>query len=522
MKTQPWLRLLAALLLAKLLLHLYLNGQWSFHRDELLYLALGRRPAWGFASVPPGIGFWAWLGDRVLGGSVEGIRLIATLFGTATVLLTGLMAREMLPAGERSGRFAMLLVGLAGLVSGAFLRPCMLFMPVVFDVFYWALMCWLLMGYLRTEKRSWLWWFGLAAGFGLLNKYSVLILLFSLLPGVLFISRNRRIFSQPALYGAAGLALLLFFPNLLWQWEHRFPVVRHMSALATTQFAHVSLESFFGDQLRFFLPALPVWLAGLYFLLFGKEASVWRLFGWMYLTVLAVLLFFSAKSYYSLGAYPVLVAAGAAYLERLSAQNYRWIRVAAPAFILLSGIFTMPAALPLLPPEQEARFIQGLSKMPGLQGILRWEDGNYYALPQDYADMLGWEELGKKAGEIWQAIPDKNTAAIYADSYGQAGAIEQFGKKYGVREVLCFSDNYRYWLPDSLPANFQTLIYVNDELGDDMPGFFGKIEKIWELDMPLSRQHGDQIYRCQYPTPAFFERIHTAIRQARREEEIAD
>ncbi|MBK8923098.1 MAG: glycosyltransferase family 39 protein, partial [Saprospirales bacterium] len=200
MKTQPWLRLLAALLLAKLLLHLYLNGQWSFHRDELLYLALGRRPAWGFASVPPGIGFWAWLGDRVLGGSVEGIRLIATLFGTATVLLTGLMAREMLPAGERSGRFAMLLVGLAGLVSGAFLRPCMLFMPVVFDVFYWALMCWLLMGYLRTEKRSWLWWFGLAAGFGLLNKYSVLILLFSLLPGVLFISRNRRIFSQPALY----------------------------------------------------------------------------------------------------------------------------------------------------------------------------------------------------------------------------------------------------------------------------------------------------------------------------------
>jgi 4-amino-4-deoxy-L-arabinose transferase-like glycosyltransferase len=520
MPNRTWLHLLLAFIAAKLLFHLSINAQWSFHRDELLYLALGRHLDWGYASVPAGIGFWAWIGDTILGGSVWAVRLISTLFGTATVLLTGLMAREFLPK-ETSGKFAMLLVGLAGLTSGAFLRPCLLFQPVVFDVFYWTLLCWLFLRFINTEKSGWLLAFGAAAGLGLLNKYTVLIFLFAMLPGLL-LSKHRRIFSDKKFYLAAALALVILAPNIAWQAAHRFPLFRHFGELAESQFAHVTLVGFLGDQLRFFLPALPVWLAGLYFLLVKKAVAKWRIFGWMYLTLLAVLLFFSAKSYYSLGAYPVLMAAGAASFERFTNEKMRWIRFALPAFMLLTGIGTMPAALPLLPPQQEAAFVKNLAKLPGLQDILRWEDGNQYALPQDYADMLGWEELAQKTGKTWQSLPDKASSAIYADSYGQAGAVEHFGKKYGVPPVLSFSDNYRYWLPDSMPVNFHTLLYINDELGDDMPGFFQKIEKVWELDMPLSRQHGDQLYRCEGPTPAFFERINTAIEAAKRGEEIED
>jgi len=521
MKKLGWFQILLAFLTLKFLLHLWLNGQWSFHRDELLYLALGKHLDWGYASVPAGIGFWAWLGDSVLGGSVEAIRLISTLFGTATVLLTGLMAKEMLPKQAGPGRVAMFVVGLAGLTCGAFLRPSMLFQPVVFDIFYWTLLCWLFLKFINTEKSSWLLCFGAAAGLGLLNKYTVLMLLFAMLPGILF-TRQRRIFFDKKFYLAVGLALLIFSPNIAWQAEHRFPVFRHMSELAATQFAHVSRSDFFNDQLRFFLPALPVWLCGLYFLLVKKDTAQWRIFGWMYLMVLAILLFFRAKSYYSLGAYPVLIAAGAAFIERLTAQKMKWIRYALPVFMLAIGALVLPVALPLFPPEQEADFMKKMAKAPGLEGILRWEDGNRYALPQDFADMLGWEEMAAAAGKTWQNIPDKSAAAIYADSYGQAGAIEHFGKKYGVPNVLSFSDNYRYWLPNSLPADFQTLIYVNGELGDDMPGFFQKIEKVWELDMPLSRQHGDQIYLCHGPKPAFFERMNTAIERAKREEEIDD
>ncbi len=521
MKKLNWIQLLAVLLIAKLALHLCLNGQWSFHRDELLYLSLGRHLDWGYASVPAGIGFWAWLGGEVLGGSVWVVRLISTLFGIGTVLLTGLMAKEMLPKGEGTGSFAMLVVGLAGLTCGAFLRPCMLFQPVVFDVFYWTLLCWLFLKYITTERSALLLWFGAAAGIGLLNKYTVGMLLFAMLPGVLF-TKQRRMFSSKHFYLAMGLALLVFSPNIAWQVAHDFPVLRHMSELAATQFAHVSVGNILVDQLTFFASALPVWLCGFYFLLFKKAAAPWRSFGWMYLMVLAVLLFFNAKSYYSLGAYPVLLAAGAAFLEQATQHRRRWLRVALPVFMLLVGAMGLPISLPLLPPAKEADLMKKLAWLPGVEGSLRWEDGQQYPLPQDFADMLGWEELGQKVGETWQRIPDKSTAAIYADSYGQAGAIEQFGKAYQVPDVLCFSDNYRYWLPDSLSADFKTLIYVNDELGDDMQGYFQTIEKVWELDMPLSRQHGDKVYLCQNPTPAFFERINTAIMQAKNEEEIAD
>ena len=40
----------------------------------------------------------------------------------------------------------------------------------------------------------------------------------------------------------------------------------------------------------------------------------------------------------------------------------------------------------------------------GFESRLRWEDGKYYALPQDYADMNGWEELTQKVAKIYQLL----------------------------------------------------------------------------------------------------------------------
>lgn len=517
MRNINWKHILAIFLFAKLLLHFYVNTLWSFHRDEFLYLALGRHLDWGFASVPPAIGFWGWLTGEVLGGSVAVVRMVPLLFGVGTLWLTGLIAREMLPS-ENSGRFSMVVIGLTGLLGGAFLRPSMMFMPVICDIFYWTLVCWLFLKYIKTGDQKWLLWTGLATGLAFLNKYAILILLFAFLPGVLF-TKQRKIFQQRGLYLAILIALILASPNILWQAQNGFPVFRHIGELATTQFVNVSKSAIIFDQLMFFIPALPVWLAGLYFLLFRNEAQQWRMFGWMYLMVMAVLLFFSAKSYYSLGAYPVLIAAGAAFIETKSTKK-QWIRFVLIVFMLAFGLLTMPAALPLFKPEKEAELTHKLVDLTGMEGILRWEDGELHPLPQDFADMIGWEELAKAVGQTVESIPDKSGVAIYAENYGQAGSIEHLGGLKGEVPVFSFSDAYSYWLPDSLPEGFKTLIYVNDELGDDMPGFFEKIEKVWELDMPLSRQHGNQIYKCENPTPAFFERINGAINAAKNHETV--
>ncbi|MEK7254269.1 MAG: glycosyltransferase family 39 protein, partial [Bacteroidota bacterium] len=514
MKKLTWLHVLLAFAAFKIIFHFSINGLWSFHRDELLYLALGMHLDWGYASVPPSIGFFGWLGSSGLGGSVEAVRLISTLFGTGIMVLTGLMAKEMLAPtsheqsliiNQQSGKFAMLLIGLTGLLSGAYLRPSMLFQPVVFDIFYWTLFSWLFLKYLNTEKPKWLLWLGVAFGLGLLNKYSVLLFAFGLLPGLLF-TKHRRLFASKYLYLAAGIALLIFLPNLVWQIKNHLPVIRHMSELAESQFANVTIAGFLIDQLTDNLPALPLWLAGLYFLLFKREGKRWRSMAWMYLTVVAALLVLSGKSYYTLGAYPVLIAAGASYFEQLTFAGRRWLRFAIPVFMLAVGLPFLPAVLPVFEPEKEARYFEKMKNVPGLQAPLRWEDGNYYPLPQDFADMLAWDELADLVGKTWQSLPDKSSAAIYAENYGQAGAIEHFGRlqvlsfkdtywigypgvplPYEIPQVLSFSDAYRYWLPDSLPANFQTLIYVNDELGDDMLSFFADIQEVGRLQTPYAR-----------------------------------
>ncbi|MCB0664555.1 MAG: glycosyltransferase family 39 protein [Saprospiraceae bacterium] len=520
LKRITWLHILLFLAAIKLILHFSTNTLWSLHRDALLYLALGRHLDLGYASVPPSIGFFSWVASNILGGSVFAVRLIPTIISTLTVVITGLIAHEMTRDLDTpsKGKFASLLVGIAGLTSGAFLRPGMMLQPVVFDIFYWTLICWLVIKYLNSENKKWLHWLGAGIGFGLLNKYSIGFLVFGFIPLLLF-TRHRKLFRNKDFYLMMGISFLIFLPNLIWQISHKLPVIRHMRELAATQFVNVTTSGFLFDQLFFFLPAVLIWIAGLYFLLFVPQARKWRGFAWMYFTVLLLLLFLSGKSYYTIGAYPVLIAAGAAYMEKLSGKKI-WIPAGLSALMLITALPRLPVILPIYSPEKEAAFFEKRKDSPIMESALRWEDGQLHTLPQDFADMLGWEEIAKAAGETWQQIPDKSRAAIYAENYGLAGAIEHFGKPYDVPEVLSFNDNYRYWLPDSLPPDFKTLIYINIELGDDMPGFFEKLEKVYEVDQPLSRQHGTLIYLCENPTPAFFERVDGAIRNAKNEEEI--
>ena len=80
---------------ATLTLHLVVAATTSYglHRDELLYLALGRHMDWGFLEVPPLIAALSRTLQETIGTSVFAVRLFPALSGAALVLLTGLMAR---------------------------------------------------------------------------------------------------------------------------------------------------------------------------------------------------------------------------------------------------------------------------------------------------------------------------------------------------------------------------------------------------------------------------------------------
>jgi hypothetical protein len=485
-----WMPILAVAA-AKLILHLVFIQNYGFHRDELLYMALGQHPAFGYWSNPPLLGWLSALVQNTLGGHLWSLRLVPALVMSGVVILTGLMAREM-----KGGRYAQFLAAFIAFFSPAFLRIGHMFMPVSIDIAFWTLYCWLLLRYLNTENLKYILYFGAAFGLGMLNKYSVGFFMVPLVVVLLF-SQHRDLLWKRSTGLAALLALLVFLPNLIWQFANDFPVIIHMTELKSTQLVNINIGDFLKDQLLMNAPSMLIWLAGLFYLLFHKAARGYRVMGWLYLAVLMLFILLKGKSYYTLGMYPVLMAAGAVFAERLI--PWLWLRALLPLLVAGGALPLLPVSLPIIPIEKTADYFRWVAEDLGLDGIVRWEDGRTYTLPQDYADMLGWKEIADLVKKAYELALEKNKLLIYAENYGQAGAIAHFYPE--LPDPVSFSDTYRLWAPRQIEAH--TLIYVNDELGQDVADFFGKVTKVGEVNNPISRQHGDMVFLCEQPKGDF-------------------
>lgn len=486
MKTLPRIALLFAL--AKIGLHLAAADKLGFHRDEFLYLALGCHLDWGFWSNGPFIGALSWASQALFGGSLLAVRLLPAFAGGGLVLLAGLMAREL-----GGGRFAQILCGAAMLLSVAWLRAFGMLMPVPFDVFFWALLSFFLLKWLKTNNPRWWWAVGAAAGLGFLNKYSLVFWAMGLFVALL-LTPQRRALATRGPWLAAGLALGITLPNLWWQWRYDFPAVGHMRELAESQLVHVEPLNFLIDQLLMQGPGgAVVWLAGLFFLLRAEAMRPYRVLGWHGVAVVAIFLILNGKSYYTLGVYPVLIAAGAVWWERFLQKT--GARAALVALVVGLALPLVPTGVPLWPAERLAGYFQWLD----LDAAVRWEDGALHALPQDYADMLGWPELAALADTALARARDPRNCLIYAENYGQAGAIAHLGHAPRGTLRASFSDSWKLWAPKKLPENVNTLIYVNDELGEDVAALFVDIQKIGEIQNPLARERGTAVWLCRQP-----------------------
>ena len=95
-------------------------------------------------------------------------------------------------------------------------------------------------------------------------------------------------------------------------------------------------------------------------------------------------------------------------------------------------------------------YFNTLNEKYGIDLGRRFEDGSIHSLPQDYADMLGWEEMTALADKAYQMMADKKSAFIYGENYGQAGAITVIGKKYGLPEAISFNESFQYWAPEAV------------------------------------------------------------------------
>jgi len=484
----------------KIGLNLLAISHFGFQRDELLHLALGDHLDWGFKEVPPFIALLAKISTTIFGDSVFATRIFSTIFSGLIIWFTGLIVIEL--GGKK---FAIALACLALIFSPAFAASGYLFQPVVFDQLWWVLTVYLLIRYLNTSLPIYIYLLGIVIGVGLLTKYTMAFFAIALILGLL-ITRQRKILWNRHILFAAIIALLLFLPNIIWQFQHHLPVVTHMKNLRSQQLDYISPSDFIKQQLTVNGIALFVWLIGFGFLLFSPRLRKFQFLAFAFILIFLFLLEMNGKNYYLFGAYPMLFAAGAYGFERwVKARSYV-LRTVVILFFTLPNLLLFPLALPVFSLDQTVSVFKFAGKNMNIN--IKWEDQKIHPLTQDYGDMLGWEEMTEKVANAYNNLTpeqQKNTQ-IYADNYGEAGAIHHFGKKYNLPNVACLNSSFTLWAPDDLNARY--IIYVDDKGGDNVKKFESQIDsytKIGEVETAYAREKGTGIFLLVNPKPAMNE-----------------
>ena len=481
-------KILILLGLLKIVIPYFLqNSFYEPHRDEFLYLAEGHHLARGFMEVPPMLSVFAWL-THVFGDGLFWIKLWPSLFGAATFITAGEIAISL---GGKT--FALLLIFLP-FIFGVYLRLFFLFQPNTPEVFFWTMIAYSTVRFVQTKKNKFLYLLGVSIGLGMLSKYSVSIFVASIFISLLF-TRHRTIFLKKHFWLAMIVGFVIFLPNLIWQYTEKFPVVYHMNELQRTQLQYISPLQFLIDQLLMNLPCVFIWLAGLWYVSFLKNGKNYRFIGWAYFFVIVLFLIGHGKNYYALGVYPVLFAFGSVHLEAFTTVKRKSLRRALVIFPILSGIYFIPLSLPIFKPDKLARFYSKVNMAK--TGFLKWEDLKDHPLPQDFSDMLGWEEMAQKVSKAYSLLSsqEKEDVFIFCNNYGMAGAVSYYAPKY--HYPAAFSDNasFLYWLP--LSKNITNMILVTDDPNEqqhDWAKGFKQIVKVDSITSAYARERGDYIY----------------------------
>ena len=418
-------------------IHLFANGNYGFFRDELYFIVCGRHPDWGYVDQPPLVPLLAAGSYALSGGALMAFRLMPALVLAATVALTSEFCRVV-----GGGRYAQWLAGLCALLAPILLIQGVLFGTDVFQALSWLGLAWVLVRLEQTgDERRWL-AFGLISGCSLETKYSVAFFLVALAVG-LVITAQRKSLLRPWVYLGALLAALMVMPNMMWQAAHGWPFLELGKAGVNGKNAVLSPLAYFGQQ---FLLAGPlgmiVVLCGLWAGIVRPTLTTARTLAIAWLVLFVIFDDVHGKPYYLTPIYPALLAFGAQRIEQWLDNHLA--RGTALAGVIVLGAPLAPLTVPVLPVDTFIRYERAIGIMPSSGERLK-----IGALPQYYADMFGWRQMAAKVAKVYWSLPpeERVRAVFFGNNYGEAAAIDVFGRRLGLPPAISGHNSYYLWGP---------------------------------------------------------------------------
>jgi 4-amino-4-deoxy-L-arabinose transferase-like glycosyltransferase len=433
---RPWYRdpVALAIALPTFIVHLALANRYDVFRDELYFIVCGRHPSFGYADQPPlvpllsaafyGLGHQTWL-----------LRFPVVLAAAALVFLTVRFAR-LLGGGGGAAAAA----GIAAAVAPMLLGLLSTFNTTVFEPLAWTAVAYALARAALLDDRRALIWSGVVAGVALEAKYALASWLVALAVGVL-LTPERRLFARRELWIGLALTVLIALPSVVWQAANGWPFVEILRA-AGDKNADVAPVAFMLNQVVVMNPLFaPLWIAGLVAPFVLRALARVRFIPIAYVVVTVLTVAGHGKDYYIAAAYPALFALGGVALERA-------VRSAAARFAYLGAAVALsaliaPVAMPILPPQAVPGYMRSLRFAPQQQEKLFAGT----ALPQTFADQLGWRDFVREVGTAYEALPPDVRArtAVLVDNYGEAAAIDVYGSAYGLPAALSGHNQYALW-----------------------------------------------------------------------------
>ena len=469
---------------AKLLFHLLTANRYGIFRDELYYLACGEHLHWGYVDQPPMIALVAWIARHIFGDWLPGLRFFPALAGAATVWLTAKLTREL-----GGGAFAQVLAALGVICVPIYLVLHHWLTMNAFEPLIWIGCVWCIVRAINQDNpRYWI-WFGLLVGFGMETKYGIAFFVVAVVIGMI-VTRERRFLIAKEFWIGAVIAFLIFLPNLIWLARHDFPFFELMHNIRQGHRDVVRGPiAFVLDQAQVINPILlPLWLGGLIWLFLGR----YRILAIVYVTLLATFIVLRGKNYYLASIYPVLFAAGAVGFETITAARWKWSRAVYALLVLVSVIILAPTVSPILSPEGAIAYQKKLGFEPP-----KAENQRTGPLPQYFADEFGWREMAEATARVYKSLSpeEQSRTAIFANSYGQAGAIDFFGPRLGLPKSICNHQSYWLWGPRDYDGSI-VIVLGSDGTGDRE--HFRSVEPVGRAEHPYSRRDENfDIFLCR-------------------------
>jgi hypothetical protein len=408
-------------------------SRYDTFRNELYFIACGRHPAFGYADLPPLVPLIA-AATQLFGDSTWLLRLPSILAALALIPLTAEFAR-LLGGDRTSAWMAAVAVAIAPLLIGV---SSTLGTPS-FEPLGWTLCAYLLTRALLRSENNALIWAGVVAGVTMEAKYGIAGWMIGLALGIMLTSARRLLMTRELWIGLAA-AIVIAAPSLIWQQLHGWPFRE------TIDYARQH-RNFTGSPIRFEIKQIflvnfllaPLWIAGIVAPFVSARLRDARFLAIAFVVTTAIIIGSHGKDYYMAPAYPAMFALGAVACTSIP----RWLQALWFTAAIAMTVIVLPVALPILSPPALEAYLNRHHLRPSPNE----REAVGVPLTQVFSDELGWRPLEQQVAAIYRALPpdERARAAILARNYGEAAAIDVYGRADGLPPALSGALQYWFW-----------------------------------------------------------------------------